>query len=102
MNKIPSGTPPKNPEDIQKGLEEILRYVQEAETRVQRGESVDLAGMDEKVAAICMAIEQSDPETGKNTEALLADLVEKLDGLANAIKTQVDQMKDQSGGEGGA
>ncbi len=83
---------------IGKRLKSTVDYVRDCETRVIRGEIMDLQGLDRNVIEICDAIATLPPKDARDLEASMSALIEDLEKLARAMKEQQDKMTGTGGG----
>lgn len=83
--------------EIGQRLKSAIDYVRDCETRVARGEIMDLQGLDKNVIEICDALSKMPPKEAKELEDSMAVLIEKLELLARAMKEQQDKMTGTGG-----
>jgi hypothetical protein len=77
-------------------LQSLLAVTKDARAVVDGGEAVDLSGLDQRIGAACKAIgshlENSGAQDKAAVAALVKDLVQTLDGLADALGTQYREL----------
>lgn len=83
--------------DVTKQLNAIIDYVRDCESRVARGEIMDLQGLDRNVVEICDAIATLAPVDAKQTEDRMAVLIDDLEKLARGMKEQQDKLVASGG-----
>ena len=79
-------------EQIAEQLAAVTDYVRQCQTRILRGEIIDLGGLDRTVAALCVDIAQLPTTDARTQEPQMQKLVEGLDELASAMKEQKEKM----------
>lgn len=79
-------------DDIAKRLKSSIDYVRDCETRVTRGEIMDLEGLDKNVIEICDAIANLPRDQATPLEATMTRLIEGLEHLARAMKEQQEKL----------
>jgi phage host-nuclease inhibitor protein Gam len=75
-------------------LSDVLNYIEEAHSILERGEWVDLKGLDARVERLCHEIVLLTPQQGREYAAELEFLREKLNALQESMQAQVKQLKD--------
>lgn len=85
-------TPATDAAEIEQRLKAVIDYVRDCETRVNRGEVMDLQGLDRNVIEICNAITSLPSTEARVLEAKMSSLINGLDQLAIAMKAQQDSM----------
>lgn len=83
--------------DIEKQLVSIIDYVRDCETRVHRGEIMDLQGLDKNVFDICEAVAALPRPEAQPLEAKMNALIEKLEDLADSMRVQQEKMTGAGG-----
>ena len=83
--------------DVTRQLNAIIDYVRDCESRVARGEIMDLHGLDRNVVEICEAIAALAPIDAKQTEQRMAVLIDDLEKLARGMKEQQDKLAASGG-----
>lgn len=78
-------------------LKSIIDYVHECERRVNKGEIMDLQGLDQNVMEICDALAGLQPAEGKPMESQMTQLIDGLEVLARAMKEQQDKFISAGG-----
>lgn len=79
-------------------LKALLHYVQDCDRRVNRGEFMDLSGLDRKVIILCDAIAHMPHGEAVGFEPQMNELIQGLETLAASMKEQ--QAKAQAGSAG--
>lgn len=79
-------------DDIARRLKSSIDYVRDCETRVTRGEIMDLEGLDKNVIDICDAIAALPREEAAPLEPTMTKLIAGLEQLARAMKEQQDKL----------
>lgn len=71
--------------DFQKRFEELIHFIDESIAEVRGGKMVAMDSLESIVANLCKDIEKADPEIAKNTQPQMAQMITKLDELAQAL-----------------
>lgn len=71
-------------------IRRITDYVRDCEVRVNRGEVMDLQGLDSNVAEVCTVLADMPLDDARRLEGQMGKLIDALDLLALAIKQQQD------------
>ncbi len=79
---------------VGKRLQTIVDYVRDCQARVNKGEIMDLQGLDKNVISLCDDIANLPEEESRALEGRMSGLIDSLEALAQA-------MKDQHGQAGG-
>jgi hypothetical protein len=82
-------------------LAEVTGAVRAAQAAIDKGELVDLTGLDRIIAGICAGIRAMPSAQGRQLAPLVADLIARLEELATSMAAQRDQYLG-FGGDGGA
>ncbi|HVI52195.1 MAG TPA: hypothetical protein VM661_13355 [Candidatus Sulfotelmatobacter sp.] len=82
-------------QDARQELEKVSSLVLAARRLMAKGSLVDLSAIQERVAAICAAVESMPREDGRSLLEELTDLIRRLDSLGNDIADQIRQMADK-------
>lgn len=64
---------------------DLISYIEESTEEINSGKMADLTNMDHKVAALCESVENADTEVARSTQPLMAEMIAKLDQLAQAL-----------------
>ena len=89
-----------NKDQITKRLQEITVTINEAQNDVSAGIVHDLSFMDKDVADICGEILKLKPEDAAAVQPVMADMISRLEGLAQSLQRFKEQYKkSQSKGE---
>lgn len=87
-------------EQITQRLEDIIVTINEAQDDVSAGIVHDLSFMDKDVADICGKILKLKPEDAAAVQPIMADMISRLEGLAQSLQRFKEQFKQsQSSGE---
>jgi hypothetical protein len=84
-------------EEIAARLKSVLDYVQDCDRRVSKGEIMDLQGLDKNVIILCDAIASLPQKEALAFENDMARLIEKLEVLAESMKTQQENFSAAGG-----
>lgn len=82
--------PAADPEAL---LSDVLAYIEEAHGILEKGEWVDLKGLDARVERLCLEIVTLTPEQSREFAAELEFLRTKLDALQADMQEKVSQLK---------
>ncbi len=69
-------------------IKTILDYVRDCETRIIKGEQLDLAGLDDKVMEVCDSVAALDDAEAEPLETQLTALIDALEQLEDVIGEQ--------------
>ena len=72
-------------ESLTQRFDELLAFIDQANSTVLNGKMPDLGNVDKKVALLCKDIEGADPEIAKQTQPMMAQMITKLDELAQSL-----------------
>jgi hypothetical protein len=75
-------------------LSDVLAYIEEACAILERGEWVDLKGLDAQVERLCKQIVLLTPEQGREFAAELDFLRARLNTLQETMQAQAAQLQD--------
>lgn len=75
-------------------LQDLIVFIDEANASMDRDAVPTLNNLDQKVAKLCMDVEQSPPVIAKQIQPLMAQMITKLDELA--LKLQDFQTRTKS------
>ncbi len=73
-------------------LKTIVDYVRDCRTRVNKGEIMDLQGLDKNVISLCDDIANLPEEESRAMEGRMSGLIDSLEELAQAMKEQQDKL----------
>jgi hypothetical protein len=82
--------------EVGEKLKQVTDYVKDCDRRVNRGEIMDLQGLDKTVMEICDAMAQLPEDEVEKHEAAMSALIKDLETLAKSMKAQ----QALQGGEG--
>lgn len=91
-----SQAPLQSAQDARAELEKVSSLVLAARRLMAKGSLVDLAAIQDRVAAICTAVEAMPVEDGRSLLGELSDLVRRLDSLGKDIVDQLRQIPDDA------
>lgn len=75
------------PDDLRRELDGIGNYLDAAQEVIAQGHMPDMMGLDQRVAALCAALEQAEPDIQQECLPRLGGLLDKLDACEAAIRT---------------
>ncbi len=75
----------KNVEAFEARFQELTAFVEEALDTVQSDSMPDLANLEDRVSGLCQDIETADEDTAAKVQPLMAEMIGKLDTLAQAL-----------------
>lgn len=93
----PSDDAAADSKDIGVQLKQVNDYVKDCDRRVNRGEIMDLQGLDKTVMDICDIMAQLPDDQAQKHEAAMGTLIKDLETLAKSMKAQ--QGDDDEDGE---
>lgn len=67
-------------------MRDICDFIDDAAARVDAGEMVNLAGLDDDVASLCERTVNLPADDAAQIQPFMADMIGKLDRLGNALK----------------
>lgn len=80
-------------EQILKKLEEIVVTINSAHDEIAAGVVKDLSSMDQEVSKICAEIVKLSPEDAAQVQPVMADMISRLEGLAQSLQDFKSQFK---------
>lgn len=84
--------------EVEKEIAPLTAEIAEARTRIAGGQTVDLAGLSDKVGEFCAAVAVNPPADAEAATAMIEALVKDLNGLAADLERQ---HRDRPPGGGG-
>jgi hypothetical protein len=78
-------------------LNNLCQFFADAEARLKNGQVVDLAGVDDRVAAVCKTVETAIPEQQKEYLPELTVLINLLNTYEAGLKSWHEVQKSQQG-----
>ena len=82
-----------SPETLQRDLTEVTVAIDAARRTVERGDFVDLSGLDGRVGRLCAAIKGLPQDKGRGFERSLLALVDDLTRLTDELAVQRDNVR---------
>jgi hypothetical protein len=83
-------------EEIIAKLNGLTQFIEEALTKLQNGEVVDLSHLDAKVAQLCEETLKLPPEEAVKVQPVMGDMISKLETLGLALQDFQKSLKDQN------
>lgn len=80
-------------EDIQTRMQDICDFIASSTMEVNTGKMVNLAGLDDDVAALCERTIALPPEDAMQVQPLMADMISKLELLGEALREYQDRAR---------
>lgn len=87
---------PADPDSVARAIAALVTIVDGARIRTEAGESIDLAGFDAGVRALCTAVGHLDPAAGQRLVPSLVGLSQALDTLAAQLKRRKHDADEQA------
>lgn len=84
----------QQPADFTQRFESLIEFIEQSNEKVLSGQMIDLGDLERNVAQLCKDIEKAPPETARETNALMARMISRLDELAQSLthlQTQQEQ-----------
>ncbi|HEX2751860.1 MAG TPA: hypothetical protein VHP34_01890 [Alphaproteobacteria bacterium] len=88
-----SNNPAADSKEVGDRLKQVADYVKDCDRRVNRGEIMDLQGLDKTVREICDAMAQLPEDEVEKHESAMSALIKDLETLAKSMKAQ-QEMED--------
>ena len=88
---------PVNAETLGKSLQDKIDKIDEAIVKARKNILVDISFMDREVAAICQQILKAEDNALQTLEPKMAEMINKLDELAEEIKAYQDRIEGDRG-----
>lgn len=88
-----SNNPAADSQEVGERLKQVMDYVKDCDRRVNRGEIMDLQGLDKTVMDICDAMAQLPEDEVEKHEMAMSVLIKDLETLAKSMKAQ-QEMED--------
>lgn len=82
----------QNPQAL---FEQVREYINDAHEICERGEYIELVGLDDRVQQMCEAIQAMTQEEAKTYEQELESLMQKLDGLQEILVQRRDALGEE-------
>jgi hypothetical protein len=80
------------PQSLEQRLKAVIAYVRDCQARVNKGEIMDLQGLDNSVIEICDEIAALPRTAATELEDQMTQLIDDLEELAYDMKEQQDKM----------
>ncbi len=80
---------------VQAGLDEAGSAVQAARTLLNQGSLIDLSGLEKFVEDLCGSVARLPSEQGGSIKPTLLKLIDELNGLADVITTERDNLSNE-------
>lgn len=81
------------PEQLRTKMEELSRFIRDAEGTVLSGQMVDMSGLDKDVSFICNKVVSLPPDQAMELQPLMAEMIGHLERLSIALKDYKDHFK---------
>lgn len=99
MNKVRKITTRKikmgKPDQIVTKLEELTRYIENAQVKLQEGEVINLSHLDGEVAQLCEETLQLLPEEATRVQPVMSNMISRLEELGLALKDFQSNLKNK-------
>jgi predicted translin family RNA/ssDNA-binding protein len=82
--------PPKTHDDIEKTLDELIVYLQQAKSEIEADVEIELDGLEDSVQNVCDAVKKSPQELKDKVEPKMSVMVKELEALAETLKEHPD------------
>ncbi len=86
-----------NPTQITNRLQELSTFIEKARDKLQTGEVVDLAHLDDEVSQLCAATLGLKAEDAIQVQPVMADMISKLEEMGIALKDFQNNFKPTGG-----
>jgi hypothetical protein len=86
-------------EELESRLDNMIEFVTDATGQVETGTLANLGTLDKDVTQLCNDVEASPPEVAQSVSAKMAEMVSKLEQLAQALKEYQDNIQGDEGGQ---
>ncbi len=83
----------KTDERLQKRLVEMADFLDQAQANLDQKKDVELGDMKSQINALCADIEGASPATAHAMKPIMADIIAKLDQLADSLNAFKTEMK---------
>lgn len=71
--------------DFKKRFDDLIGFIDNSLADVRAGNLVEMESLEKIVATLCADIEKADAETAKDTQPMMAQMITKLDELAQGL-----------------
>ncbi len=83
-------------DELKRRFEDLIAYINKANEDVLDGRIGELADLDKDVTALCRDVESSEPALARDMQPLMAEMISKLDELAQNL-TEFQQRQKENG-----
>jgi hypothetical protein len=78
-------------------LTELSSFIDEAQTKLDNGEIVNLTHLDDEVSTLCEETLSLPPQEAVQVQAVMAEMISKLEKLSVALQEFQDNLKSGNG-----
>ena len=89
MTVANSNVAPSRVVEVRQAVASLGALLNDVRTNVDAGIEIDLSGLAQTTAALCVEVEALPPEDARSMVAELSDLVEKCEGIAARVAMQL-------------
>lgn len=86
----------RNKDQIITELERLSAFIDEAQSKLEDGEVLNLAHLDDEVETICQEIVRLPPADAQSTQPAMAEMIGKLEVLGIALQEFQKKLKEQT------
>lgn len=80
-------------DDIITRMHDVCVFINDAIVKVESGSIVNLAGLDDDIAALCERTVSLPPDDAAQVQPAMADMISNLDRLGTALKDYQDRVR---------
>ncbi len=83
-------------DELKQRFEDLIAYINKANEDVLSDKVGELTELDKDVTALCRDVESAEPELARDIQPLMAEMISKLDELAQSL-TEFQQRQEENG-----
>ncbi len=84
-------------EELHSRLDNMIEFVVQATEQVESGTLANLGTLDKDVSQLCTDVESAPPEVAQSVSDKMAEMVSKLEKLAQSLKIYQDKVQEEKG-----
>ena len=86
-----------NAQQIAARLNELTDFIEEAQAKLESGEVMNMAHLDDEIAALCDQTVALPPQEAAQIQPIMGNMISKLEQLGISLKEFQDNLKSNNG-----